>query len=97
MLRTVGVEFDVAQNGKEAVDLITAGGDDRKKWHDIVLMDVQMPVMDGLQVRRQWHDSGRQVLAFQLGIDSFGQSRSSNAVNHYDKKKGGFRFLSRLF
>jgi hypothetical protein len=57
MLRTVGVEFDVAQNGKEAVDLITAGGDDRKKWHDIVLMDVQMPVMDGLQVRKQWHDS----------------------------------------
>lgn len=50
MLRTAGISFDVAQNGKEAVDLITNAGDDPPAWHDIVLMDLQMPVMDGLQV-----------------------------------------------
>jgi signal transduction histidine kinase/CheY-like chemotaxis protein len=43
LLSRLGIKPDVANNGQEAVDLL------RDKHYDIVLMDVQMPVMDGIQ------------------------------------------------
>lgn len=42
-----GVEITFAENGKEAVDKFCDGG------FDIVLMDLQMPVMGGLQAMRE--------------------------------------------
>jgi two-component system, sensor histidine kinase and response regulator len=42
MLKDLGVLCTVAANGREAVDLVTA------RSFDLVLMDIQMPVMDGL-------------------------------------------------
>ena len=41
-LADTGAEIDIAQNGREALDLI------RQYRFDVVLMDIQMPVMDGL-------------------------------------------------
>jgi len=43
LLSARGHEFDVAANGREAVDRVSQGE------YDVVLMDVQMPVMDGLE------------------------------------------------
>ena len=43
MLADTGLLIDVAENGQLALDMITAQPD----RYDIVLMDVQMPVMDG--------------------------------------------------
>ena len=42
ILRAFEVQLDVAENGQEALDKIRSG------TYDIVLMDIQMPVMDGL-------------------------------------------------
>ncbi len=47
MLEDVGLIADIAQNGAEAVKL--AG----KNNYDLILMDMQMPVMDGLEATRQ--------------------------------------------
>ena len=46
MLRAVGLQVDVAENGREALDKAQATA------YDLILMDMQMPVMDGLAATR---------------------------------------------
>ena len=46
LLRDLGVSVDLAENGRDAVDLL------RERPYDLVLMDVQMPEMDGLAATR---------------------------------------------
>lgn len=53
MLSQRGFEVTSASNGKEAVDAVKNG------TYDLVLMDVNMPVMDGIQatkIIRSWED-----------------------------------------
>ncbi len=47
LLRGVGLDADTAADGREALDLA------RRTRYDLVLMDVQMPVMDGLAATRE--------------------------------------------
>lgn len=46
ILKTTGVAIDTAENGKEACDKIASYPEDR---YDLVLMDIQMPVMNGYE------------------------------------------------
>ena len=47
LLRSEGIEVDVAVNGQEAVEKV------QQQAYDAVLMDIQMPVLDGLEATRQ--------------------------------------------
>ena len=47
MLKKIGCECEVAINGQEAVDACL------KKKYDLILMDCQMPVMDGYEAARK--------------------------------------------
>ncbi|MBN2007756.1 PAS domain S-box protein [candidate division KSB1 bacterium] len=47
MLKTSGCIVDVANNGQEALDKL------QEKFYDLLLLDLQMPDMDGYQVTRQ--------------------------------------------
>jgi CheY-like chemotaxis protein len=43
VLNKLGYESDLAGNGQEAVNMVAA------RHYDLILMDIQMPVMDGLK------------------------------------------------
>jgi two-component system, sensor histidine kinase and response regulator len=47
LLEGVGVSIDVANNGREALNMLSAEGGSTQ--YDLVLMDLQMPGMDGYQ------------------------------------------------
>ena len=48
VVKRCGMRSDVANNGREAIDALTRGG-----RYDAILMDIQMPVMDGLDATRE--------------------------------------------
>jgi CheY-like chemotaxis protein len=50
MLKAVGCTVTSANNGQEALNELIAGG------IDLVLMDCQMPIMDGYEATRVWRE-----------------------------------------
>ncbi|WP_429277496.1 response regulator [Novosphingobium gossypii] len=52
ILEPQGATVEIARNGQEALDALEASAADETKRIDLVLMDVMMPVMDGLTATR---------------------------------------------
>jgi len=50
MLDRIGLQIDIAKNGEEAVNLIT---DEEERDFHLIFMDVQMPIMNGLDATRK--------------------------------------------
>jgi CheY-like chemotaxis protein len=64
MLNKLGYQADLATNGFEAIEAL------KHKSYDIVLMDIQMPVMDGLEatkiIRQRWHQNPKIIIVTAL-------------------------------
>ncbi len=79
MLYNKGCKVDLASNGKEAVEM--AGKND----YDIIFMDLQMPVMDGLTAAKiisTEHDNPPPIVAVTAYYDIIEESRlKENGIN----------------
>ncbi len=61
VLKKLGYTAEVAGNGKEVIDLI------EKRPYDLIFMDIQMPVMDGLEatdvILKKWPNTRPKIIA----------------------------------
>jgi DNA-binding response OmpR family regulator len=69
LLDHMGYRADVTSNGADAIAAL------RRQAYDVILMDVQMPVMDGLEatrnIRRDWAPGRRpRIIALTAGVTS---------------------------
>ncbi|KMS99389.1 hypothetical protein BVRB_2g045130 isoform A [Beta vulgaris subsp. vulgaris] len=83
MMKQLGHSIEVVNNGIEAVRAV------QNRTYDLVLMDVCMPVMDGLQatrIIRSYEETGNWDAAAEAGIDQPMHSQDS-ALNFQDSSR----------
>ncbi len=68
-LRKANVSFETASNGKIAVEKVNSGN------FDVVLMDMQMPVMDGFQATKLLREQGHTLPIIALTANAMAQDR----------------------
>jgi len=98
-LKSLGLEADLAVNGKLAVEAC------KEKDYDIILMDVQMPIMDGLDATRSilkhHHDIGRKApVIFAMTANVLGESETQclNAgMKDFISKPVNFEEMKKVF
>lgn len=90
ILEEMGAGIDVAENGQRAVEMFD---EKPENYYDFILMDVQMPVMNGRDaakaIRRLPRKDAGEILIFALSADAFVEderrSLESGMNGHYAK------------
>lgn len=90
ILTNAGMEVTMAFNGKEAVDIFASSGENQ---YDLILMDVMMPVMDGLAatraIRAMDRSDSKKIPIFAMTANAFTddieESRRAGMNEHLSK------------
>lgn len=84
MLKKLGYQADIVNNGREAVDALS------RKDYDLILMDMQMPEMDGLEATRVIRQHyGKQTVVIALTANTMPGDREEclkSGMNDYISK-----------
>lgn len=89
-LEETGVSFETAMNGKEALDMFEASP---RGYYDLILMDVQMPVMNGYEatrrIRSSAHPDGSRIPVVAMTANAFSEdiyaARQAGMNEHLSK------------
>lgn len=66
MLRPSGIIVDIASNGMEAVEMYKS----KKGFYELILMDIQMPMMDGYEAAKALRDMGCEIPIIALSANA---------------------------
>ena len=78
LLKLAGAEVDIASNGREAVEKALA------REYDVLLMDLQMPVMDGYEATRELRNHGYPGTIIALTAHALKEERERCMVSGFD-------------
>jgi len=75
LLQNSGIEIDIANNGQEAIKKF------QSSEHELILMDIQMPVMDGIQASKiiREKDTSTPIIALSANAMNEDKTKSSAA------------------
>lgn len=90
ILSMTGVEVETAENGKAAVDMVAAS---EEGYYDLILMDLQMPIMNGHDATRALRAMGRKdtktipivAMTANAFVEDIQQSKASGMNEHMSK------------
>lgn len=74
ILRLAGAKVDIVENGRQAVRMVHTSIEDKKPYN-LILMDMQMPEMDGYQATKQLRSMGINLPIIALTAHTMPQDR----------------------
>jgi len=84
MLRNLGYKADIVANGIEALQAL------ERQHYDVVLMDVRMPEMDGLEatriIRQRWPDDPKIIAITAYALEGDREKCLKAGMNDYIAK-----------
>ncbi|MFT5642250.1 MAG: PAS domain S-box-containing protein [Cyclobacteriaceae bacterium] len=83
VLENLGAEVELAKNGEEAVNMALANS------YDLILMDIQMPVLDGYEATQSLRSQGYHTPIFALSANTYQEQIDkciSSGMNSHIKK-----------
>ena len=81
LLKIEGYKFEEASNGKEALDLII----NKNKCFDLILMDIQMPIMDGFEcVKNIRNKKNLNMPIIAMTANAFDEQKNNILNNGFD-------------
>jgi two-component system CheB/CheR fusion protein len=83
-LKKAGCEVEVAENGRQAVDMVMAANKDGKPF-ELCLMDMQMPELDGLGAVRELRERGIELPVIALTADAMKGTRRRLISEGFDE------------